>query len=90
MNEKKKIPRGPISVDADITPITHQKVENIEAHLWDEMTTTELFKQRLILQDRLNACAQMGNLPMHYQLTQGMIRLNGVLATRNDDDMRLI
>ncbi len=88
--KKKEIPRGPISVDADITPISHEKVEKLNATEWDEMTTTDLFKQRLILQQRIDACARMGNLPMHQQLIKGMLRLNSVLSTRDDDDVRLI
>lgn len=88
--KKPKIPSGPISVTDDITPITHQKVEKLNASLWDEMTTSDLFKQRLILQQRLDACALMGNLPMHQQLSMGMMRLNKVLSERDDDDMRLL
>ncbi len=92
MKEEKKqeIPTGPISVTDDITPITHQKVEKLNSSQWADMTTTDLFKQRLILQQRIDACARMGNLPMHQQLIKGMLRLNEVLSTRNDDDMRLI
>lgn len=92
MKEEKKqeVPKGPISVTADITPISHEKVEKLDASQWGEMTTTDLFKQRLILQQRIDACARMGNLPMHQQLTQGMLRLNAVLLTRDDDDMRLV
>ena len=92
MKEEKKqeIPSGPISVTADITPITHQKVEKLNANLWEDMTTTDLFKQRLILQQRLDYVARMGNLPMHQQLMLGMQRLNKVLSERDDDDMRLL
>ena len=92
MKEEKKpeIPSGPISVTADITPITHQKVEKLDASQWEEMTTSDLFKQRLVLQQRLDAVALMGNLSMHQQLTLGMIRLNKVLSERDDDDMRLL
>jgi hypothetical protein len=54
------------------------------------MTTTDLFKQRLILQQRLDYVAQMGNFPMHQQLIKGMLRLNEILSTRDDDDMRLL
>ena len=92
MKEEKKleIPKGPISVTADITPITFQKVEKLDASQWEDMTTTDLFKQRLILQQRIDAVAHMGNLPMHQQLIKGMLRLNEVLSTRDDDDMRLL
>ncbi len=88
--KKKEIPLGPISVTADITPITHQKVEKLNASLWDDMTTSDLFKQRLVLQQRIDAVALMGNYPMHHQLTLGMLKLNKVLSERDDDDMRLI
>ena len=92
MKEEKKpqIPSGPIDVNADITPITYQKVEKLDASLWEDMTTSDLFKQRLVLQQRLDAVALMGNLPMHQQLMKGMLRLNEILSTRNDDDMRLL
>lgn len=90
MSEKRRT--GPISVTDDVTPITQQKVELVDATLWSQMSLTQLWDQRTILESRmLMASAQ--NPSMAVAMKKGLAQLDAIIQHKfneQDDDMKLL
>jgi len=75
---------GPISVTDDITPITHQPVENVNANQWSNISLSDLWDERIVLENRLNYALQIGHTEMIQQLQSGIIRLDAVIQHRTE------
>lgn len=51
---------GAVNVNGDVTPITRQPIDKVNAGDWGKMTVSELHKQRDILQQRYYRALQSG------------------------------
>jgi len=91
-NKNKKDVKGPISVTDDITPITHQPVNQITANEWSALSLTELWEQRVTLDNRLNYALQLGHSELIKQLQRGLSQLDEIIKQRSStsDDSGLI
>ena len=76
-----KKPIGPIDVNGEITPISHEKVRAIDSTKWEDMSITELMEQREILSSRINM------IP-HHQIglvaaaNQGLATIDAIVKTK--------
>ncbi len=62
---------------------TQPENKQIAADKWTTMTISELYAQKLILNDRLSAAAQVSNLPMYNQIQRGMIELDRIIQQKS-------
>jgi len=60
-------------------PSTGAEVELVDADTWMTMSITDLFDQRIILNNRLAACAQYGNPNMLRQMQAGIKQIDMIL-----------
>lgn len=92
MDDNNKNNPGPVSVDDDITPITHKPIQRNDASQWQSMTVSELWEQRIALDNKLNYALQIGHAEMIRQLQRGLTALDQLIESRaqvSDDKPRL-
>lgn len=90
MSKRKNI-EGAIPVNSDVTPITRKKIEQVDASKWHEMTTQQLFDQKVILTERLYQAQMVGNYHIVQQIQKGIQALDALLTQHNiDEDNRLV
>ena len=78
---------GPISVDGDITPITKQPIDSIDASLWPDMDIADLHDQRVFLQNRLNIVLSNAAHPdVINQMNRGMQMIDQMIASKHTED----
>lgn len=69
----------PISVDADITPITQKPVESVDAGEWANMSPKQLQDQLLTLHNRYYTALSMQQQDMAKQIQTGINKLTYLL-----------
>lgn len=74
---------GSVPVDGDITPITRQPIEHVNAHDWTKMSISELHKQREILQRRYYQALSVG--VSAGMIEQGIKTIDAILETMGSD-----
>jgi hypothetical protein len=80
----------PVDVAGNKTPITKKDVQQVRADRWHEMSVSELYDQKGILDGRLVAAAQLGNFNLLRQVQMGIDAINEVIAQKASTDTRLI
>ena len=91
--ERVKALQGSVSTghEATVTPITRKPIEQINAELWPEMSTSELVDQRALLNNRMVLAQSMGALHIGEQLNRALKMLDQMIADRPDsDEMHLV
>ena len=81
---------NPIDVRSNKTPITKKDVQQIRADKWHEMSVSELYDQKGILDGRLVAAAQLGNFNLLRQVQMGIDAINEIITQKASTDTRLI
>lgn len=75
---------GPIDVNGNITPITKQPVESIDAAAWPKMNNSELLDQRMALQNRLNIVqSSFGHPDTIMQMQRGLQHLDQIIQANS-------
>jgi hypothetical protein len=90
MNNNNNIPNGPMDVAGEYTPITKQKVPQVESNRWNQMSTAELYDQKAILDSRYIMAAQIGNASLMQQIQIGVSHLTALINSKADKDISLI
>lgn len=62
----------------------------VRADKWSEMTVSELYEQKGILDGRLVAAAQLGNANLLRQVQMGINAINELITQKASSDTRLI
>lgn len=78
----------PISVNANVTPITQQPVESIDADQWANMGPKELQDQLFALQQRYYAAMAMNQTDMAKQIQKGINKLTFLLKQHPENTER--
>ncbi len=81
---------GAVNINADITPITRQKVETVTPEKWHEMNIERLWDQRLILNERAILAGQAGHAEIAKQVYAGMARIDVLLQIREKEKSEAI
>jgi len=71
-------------------PSTGKEVELVDADTWLEMSITDLFDQRIILNNRLSTCAQYGNPNMLKQMQAGIRKIDMILSYKEQQNNKKI
>jgi len=61
-----------------------QKV--LDSRYWTEMSITDLWHQKLLLQEKIDVAMQMGKLGMRQQLEKGMVNLMALIKMKGDKE----
>ncbi len=77
---------GAVSVNADITPITRQPIDQVDSDDWSSMSIAELQAQLVTLQQRYNIAAHLSSADLMKQLQKGIVRLNLILKSKTNSD----
>ena len=59
----------------------------IDSDRWNEMTITDLYEQLSVLRSRAFTASQLNNQSMLDQITRGIVRIEGIILEKSDDDM---
>lgn len=70
---------GAVNVNANITPITRQKIEAVTPEKWAKMSISLLLDQRLFLVERSVKASQAGHSEMAQQIQLGINSLDALL-----------
>jgi len=73
---------GSVSINADVTPVTRQKIDQVSPEKWGTMTIEQLWDQRIILANRAVKALQSGNSNIAQQIQLGVNSLDELLRTR--------
>ena len=92
---KKKIEKytGAVSVDGDVTPTLRKPIEQVDASDWPKLSSSELWDQRMTLQQRLVYAHNSAHPEIAKQIQGGIDMIDAILrskATENEGDGRLI
>lgn len=83
MSEKYKDVEGAVPVDGDITPVTRQKIDQIDASKWPDMSINQLTDQRIVLSNRIATVRGWGgNTSVIEQLQRGLNQLDTLLREK--------
>jgi hypothetical protein len=78
---------GSVSVsDGDVTPITRQPIDKVNAEGWGKMTVSELHQQREILQRRYWQAVSAGLLSGAGTIEQGIKNIDTLLEDKGGND----
>jgi hypothetical protein len=80
-----------ISVDTDsrLTPISREKIQQVDADQWANMTASQLFEQLQILEQRKTYAARYSVLTAN-QLEPGIRRLRELIKQKTNDEVNLL
>ena len=82
---------GPgVDVNSDITPITRQKIKQIDAWNWDNMNLTQLHQQLSILEQRMLYAQQYSHADIVTQMDRGINQLRILIYEKTPDEIKLI
>jgi len=77
---------GAVNINADITPITRVKIEQVTKDKWPLMDTSALWDQRIILTNRMIAANQAGHMEIAKQINVGVAQLDALLQKKSDEE----
>ena len=88
MSDKPKIPQGsvPVTPDSDITPISRQPIDKINAATWENLSYDALSNQYLALQKRMDMARSMGRGDLAKQMENGMKYLLHLIEEKKPKD----
>jgi hypothetical protein len=74
---------GSVPVDGDVTPVTRQPIDHINAEDWTKMNVSDLHKQREILRARYYQALSVG-IPAQ-TIEQGIRTIDAILESMGSD-----
>lgn len=77
---------GSVPVNGDITPVTRQPIDKVNAENWGNMTVSELHSQREILQRRYWQACSAGLLGGASTIDQGIKMIDAILESKDGND----
>jgi hypothetical protein len=77
---------GAVNVSGDITPITRQPIDKVNAEGWNNMTVSELHQQREILQRRYWQAMGAGLVGGASTIDQGIKIIDMLLESKGGND----
>ena len=83
-----KLPQGsvPVTPDSDITPISRQPIDKINASRWEDMSFDSLSYQYVALQKRIDMAMSMGRPDLAKQMQNGMKYLLHLIEEKKPKD----
>lgn len=76
---------GSVPVDGDVTPITRQPIDKVNAEKWFNMTVSELHQQREILMRRYYQALSVGIVNAG-AIEQGIKTIDALLENKGGND----
>jgi len=76
---------GAVNINADVTPITRVKIEQVTPEKWHEMDINALWDQRIILANRMIMANQAGHMEIAKQVNAGVLRIDALLEKLADE-----
>jgi len=73
---------GAVNINADITPITRQKIDQVTSSEWHLMDIDRLWDQRLILNERSMLASKAGHAEISKQIQAGINHIDMLLQIR--------
>lgn len=70
---------GAVNINADITPITREKIDAVTPEKWLEMDINMLWDQRIILNNRVVKALQSGHAEIAKQVQKGIHSIDALL-----------
>ena len=58
--------------------------ETLDSRFWTEMSITDLWHQKILLQEKIDVAMRMGKLGMRQQLEKGMVKLMALIKLKGD------
>lgn len=77
---------GSVSVNGDVTPVTRQPIDKVDAQNWENMTVSELHQQREILQRRYYQAIGAGLMGGSQTIDQGIKIIDMILEGKGAND----
>ncbi len=75
-------------VDMNTHTPSGAEVELVTADEWNDMSVTQLFDQRIILNNRFAACSQFGNPGMLKQMQLGIRQLDMIIRYKEQQKIK--
>jgi len=79
-----------VDVNSDETPITHQKIDQVDASTWKDKSLSELYDDLIIMNRRLDMAREVGNITIIQQVQKGIEHLQAVINARGPSETKLI
>jgi len=77
---------GAVNINADITPITRVKIDQVNPEKWHLMDINALWEQRIILTNRMIAANQAGHMEIAKQINAGVMKIDFLLKKKADEE----
>lgn len=62
--------------------------KELRADLWDSLSLHDLWKQEILLKERINFAAHMNNQPMLVQMQRGLMHLQQVIKLKEEENQK--
>lgn len=82
MDDKIKKYTGAVSVEGDVTPITREPISTVKPVEWKDMTSSQLWEEKMVLQQRIAAAASCGHPELIVQIQRGIAVLDQYLGEK--------
>lgn len=82
--------RPSVNVQDDITPISREKIENVNSFNWNNLKLSDLYQQKSILEKRLFSARQLHNQNMVEQLERGISHIEAVIKSKSTGEIPFI
>ena len=76
--------------EEDITPITREKIKQVNSTQWDGLNIAQLYEQLNTLENRLTYARSIAHQDMIKQLNKGIAQLRLLINQKTDDEIKLI
>jgi uncharacterized small protein (DUF1192 family) len=73
-----------VSADSELTPITQQPIDKVNANEWSSLSLTEMHEQLTTLQNRYYACLELEKYEVSQAIQQGINRLRAEITKKSD------
>lgn len=73
---------GAVSVEANITPTTREPVPEVKPTEWKEMSTSQLWEEKTVLQQRIAAAVSCGHPELVVQIQRGIAVIDQILGEK--------
>lgn len=90
MDKKLEKLTGAVSVDGDVTPTLREPIKSVTPGDWTEMSTTQLWEQRSILQTRIHYASSTGHPALIAQIQRGVATIDAILDDRSTKTENLL
>lgn len=81
---------GAVNVNADVTPVTRQPIDQVDASDWKNAPVADLQEHLAILNKRAGIANHLGNTLLLTQINRGIAQLKFLIKEKTNDDVGLI